>query len=132
MQRVLLASLILAVLFSMALNGQAEKASSRSVEAKKLRVVDVGAHPDDPESGCGGLIARLTQAEHEVFVGWNRVLTLACHRPLKPSMAAWKPVSRGGTKTGTTPRLRQTRATRPMVSGWICGPSKSGSLSNCA
>ena len=63
---------------------------------------------------------------------WKRPQTLACHRPLKPSMAAWKPVSRGGTKTGTTPQLRQVRATRPMVSGWICGPWKMGPLSNWA
>ena len=37
---------------------------------KKLRVVVVGAHPDDPESGCGGLIALLTKAGHEVIVGY--------------------------------------------------------------
>jgi LmbE family N-acetylglucosaminyl deacetylase len=38
--------------------------------AKKLRVVVFGAHPDDPESGCGGLIALLTKAGHEVVVGY--------------------------------------------------------------
>ena len=75
MQRVLLASLIPLVLLFLALSGQAEKESSRSVPAKKLRVVVLGAHPDDPESGCGGLIARLAQAEHEVFVGY-----LTCYR----------------------------------------------------
>jgi LmbE family N-acetylglucosaminyl deacetylase len=37
---------------------------------KKLRVVVFGAHPDDPESGCGGLIAALTQAGHEVVAGY--------------------------------------------------------------
>jgi LmbE family N-acetylglucosaminyl deacetylase len=37
---------------------------------KKLRVVVFGAHPDDPESGCGGLIAALTNAGHEVVVGY--------------------------------------------------------------
>jgi len=37
---------------------------------KKLRVVILGAHPDDPESGCGGLIALLTKAGHEVQVGY--------------------------------------------------------------
>jgi LmbE family N-acetylglucosaminyl deacetylase len=38
--------------------------------AKKLRVVVFGAHPDDPESGCGGLIARLTKDGHEVIVAY--------------------------------------------------------------
>jgi LmbE family N-acetylglucosaminyl deacetylase len=47
----------------------------RPAEAKKLRVVVVGAHPDDPESGCGGLIALLTQQGHEVIVGY-----LTCYR----------------------------------------------------
>jgi LmbE family N-acetylglucosaminyl deacetylase len=37
----------------------------------KLRVVVFGAHPDDPESGCGGLIALLTQAGHEVIVAYG-------------------------------------------------------------
>jgi LmbE family N-acetylglucosaminyl deacetylase len=37
---------------------------------KKLRVVVFGAHPDDPESGCGGRIALLTRAGHEVVVGY--------------------------------------------------------------
>jgi LmbE family N-acetylglucosaminyl deacetylase len=37
---------------------------------KKLRVVVFGAHPDDPESGCGGLIALLTRGGHEVVVAY--------------------------------------------------------------
>jgi LmbE family N-acetylglucosaminyl deacetylase len=38
--------------------------------AKKLRVVVFGGHPDDPESGCGGLISLLTKAGHEVVVAY--------------------------------------------------------------
>jgi N-acetylglucosamine malate deacetylase 1 len=34
------------------------------------KVVVFGGHPDDPESGCGGLIATLTAAGHEVHVGY--------------------------------------------------------------
>lgn len=34
----------------------------------KLRIVVVGAHPDDPESGCGGTIARYTSLGHEVTI----------------------------------------------------------------
>lgn len=37
---------------------------------KPLRVAVVGAHPDDPESGTGGLILQLTQAKHEVHVAY--------------------------------------------------------------
>ena len=36
--------------------------------AKPMRVVVAGAHPDDPESGCGGTIARLSDAGHEVVI----------------------------------------------------------------
>lgn len=38
--------------------------------AEPLKVVVFGGHPDDPESGCGGLIATLTSAGHEVHVGY--------------------------------------------------------------
>jgi LmbE family N-acetylglucosaminyl deacetylase len=34
--------------------------------ARQLRVVCVGAHPDDPESGCGGTLARYAVAGHRV------------------------------------------------------------------
>jgi len=34
----------------------------------KLQVVVVGGHPDDPESGCGGTIARYTDLGHPVTV----------------------------------------------------------------
>lgn len=37
---------------------------------QKLRVVVFGGHPDDPETGAGGLITTLTQAGHEVIVGY--------------------------------------------------------------
>jgi LmbE family N-acetylglucosaminyl deacetylase len=33
-----------------------------------LHVVCVGAHPDDPESGCGGTLARYAQKGHQVTV----------------------------------------------------------------
>lgn len=34
----------------------------------RLNVVCVGAHPDDPESGCGGALARYVAAGHEVTI----------------------------------------------------------------
>jgi LmbE family N-acetylglucosaminyl deacetylase len=35
---------------------------------KKLSVVCVGGHPDDPESGCGGTLARFSAAGHKVTI----------------------------------------------------------------
>lgn len=32
----------------------------------KMKIMIVGGHPDDPESGCGGTICKLTAAGHEV------------------------------------------------------------------
>ena len=38
---------------------------------KKLRVVVFGGHPDDPESGAGGLVALLTRQGHEVILAYG-------------------------------------------------------------
>jgi len=35
---------------------------------RRLKVVCVGGHPDDPESGCGGTLARYSAAGHAVTV----------------------------------------------------------------
>ncbi len=37
---------------------------------KKLKIVVTGGHPDDPETGCGGLIALLTKGGHKVSIGY--------------------------------------------------------------
>src|SRR5437763_306205 len=36
--------------------------------SRPLRIVCVGAHPDDPESGCGGTLARYASTGHAVTV----------------------------------------------------------------
>jgi LmbE family N-acetylglucosaminyl deacetylase len=46
---------------------RAEGAEVQSV-APPMKVLCVGAHPDDPESGCGGTLARLAAAGHAVTV----------------------------------------------------------------
>ncbi len=38
---------------------------------KKLKIVVFGGHPDDPESGAGGLIATLTRQGHEVICAYG-------------------------------------------------------------
>jgi LmbE family N-acetylglucosaminyl deacetylase len=39
-----------------------------SAAKRKLKVVVIGGHPDDPESGCGGTIARYSDLGHEVVI----------------------------------------------------------------
>jgi LmbE family N-acetylglucosaminyl deacetylase len=40
----------------------------RSENRRPLKIVCVGAHPDDPESGCGGTLARYVRQGHRVTV----------------------------------------------------------------
>lgn len=37
-------------------------------ESRKIKIVCVGGHPDDPESGCGGTLAKLANAGNEVTI----------------------------------------------------------------
>ncbi len=43
------------------------KAESLAAD-RKLKTIVAGAHPDDPETGCGGTIARFSDLGHEVVV----------------------------------------------------------------
>jgi LmbE family N-acetylglucosaminyl deacetylase len=43
-------------------------APNESTEGRKLTVLCVGGHPDDPESGCAGTLARYAEAGHSVVV----------------------------------------------------------------
>jgi N-acetylglucosamine malate deacetylase 1 len=51
------------------LSGRAVEAQDNA--AKKLTVVVFGGHPDDPESGAGGLIKTLTGLGHEVILAYG-------------------------------------------------------------
>jgi len=46
----------------------AEQPSSQPNSTGQLSVVCVGAHPDDPESGCGGTLARYAAMGHRVSI----------------------------------------------------------------
>jgi N-acetylglucosamine malate deacetylase 1 len=50
---------------ALAVRGDAA-ANDATHSGKKLKVVAVGAHPDDPESSCGGTMARYADLGHEV------------------------------------------------------------------
>jgi len=45
-----------------------EGSSDVSNASRKLKVVVAGAHPDDPESGCGGTIALYSDLGHDVAI----------------------------------------------------------------
>lgn len=42
--------------------------AAKATDNKKLKIVCVGGHPDDPESGCGGTLAKLVAAGHGVTI----------------------------------------------------------------
>jgi N-acetylglucosamine malate deacetylase 1 len=44
----------------------AQQASAAGSPSRKLKVIAVGGHPDDPETGCGGTMARFSGLGHEV------------------------------------------------------------------
>jgi N-acetylglucosamine malate deacetylase 1 len=45
----------------------ADSAEKAPAAQRKFKVVVVGAHVDDPQSGCGGTIARYADLAHDVF-----------------------------------------------------------------
>jgi LmbE family N-acetylglucosaminyl deacetylase len=51
---------------SLAFLAQLDPGKDSSLE--KLKIVCVGGHPDDPESGCGGTLAKLAASGHEVTI----------------------------------------------------------------
>ena len=42
--------------------------AQRNTRVANKKIICVGGHPDDPESGCGGTIAKLRKAGHEVTI----------------------------------------------------------------
>ena len=52
--------------WAIAPNEESTKANTLPLNDKKLNIVCVGAHPGDPEFGCGGKMARYSDAGHAV------------------------------------------------------------------
>lgn len=44
------------------------QAPDQSAASRRLKIVCVGGHPDDPESGCGGTLLRYAAAGHTVTI----------------------------------------------------------------
>lgn len=42
--------------------------ASPGMPFKKMKIVCVGGHPDDPESGCGGTLAKFASLDHDVTI----------------------------------------------------------------
>ncbi len=62
-------SVVVAGLATLAAKSSPDSLAETGANAQKpLRVVCVGGHPDDPESGCGGTLARYAALGHEVTV----------------------------------------------------------------
>jgi LmbE family N-acetylglucosaminyl deacetylase len=55
-------------LVATALPGIATEPGNENTRSKSLKVVCVGGHPDDPESGCAGTLARYVELGHSVTV----------------------------------------------------------------
>jgi LmbE family N-acetylglucosaminyl deacetylase len=50
------------------LAGEAASQGDTPAAARQVKIVCVEGHPDDPESGCGGTLARYSEAGHKVII----------------------------------------------------------------
>lgn len=64
---------------------EAASAANSPQDARRLSVVVAGAHPGDPEYGCGGTISRYTESGHRVAIVYLNQGDKGCEN--KPSAA---------------------------------------------
>src|SRR5262245_53284388 len=57
-----------ALLAAKGLWGFAAEVGNDSTRERRLKIVCIGGHPDDPESGCAGTLARYAALGHQVTV----------------------------------------------------------------
>jgi N-acetylglucosamine malate deacetylase 1 len=76
-------------------------------EAAKLKVIVAGGHPGDPEYGCGGTVARLTNLGHQVVL-------------LYLNNGAWPPTG-ASTRTAEATHACELLKARPAYAGQANG-----------
>jgi LmbE family N-acetylglucosaminyl deacetylase len=54
-------------LAALAAGARSQSNQGNQVSAQKQKIIIMGAHPDDPETGCGGLMALLAQRGHTII-----------------------------------------------------------------
>ena len=42
--------------------------SAQRMQSRKMRILAIGAHPDDIEAGCGGTLIKYAQGHHRIFL----------------------------------------------------------------
>jgi N-acetylglucosamine malate deacetylase 1 len=90
--------------------GEAPSASAAPPEPKtdrKMKVVVAGGHPGDPEYGCGGTIARLTNLGHEVVLMYL-------------NDGGWPPTS-AATRIAEAKKACEILKARPAYAGQVNG-----------
>jgi LmbE family N-acetylglucosaminyl deacetylase len=95
---------------------------------KKLKVVVFGGHPDDPESGTGGLVALLTRQGHEVICAYGTAYRGARRFFDRPEAEVRREEANAACKVlGATPKffpyahekLTADEETLKAVSAWL-------------
>jgi LmbE family N-acetylglucosaminyl deacetylase len=101
---------------------------TRDSSFRKLKVVVFGGHPDDPESGAGGLIAMLTRQGHEVILAYGTSFRAERQFFGRPEAEVRRAEASAACKLlGATPKffpyahekLVADQATLRDVSGWL-------------
>lgn len=92
--------------------------------APRLKVLVVGGHPDDPESGCGGTIARYAEAGHAVTVLYLTRGEAGIDGKSHDEAARIRSRSASATRPSRT-RARSRTSGIPGTSGWPASAGRS-------
>jgi len=91
-------------------------AAAQQKPGSKLKIVVVGAHPDDPESGCGGTMARYASLGHEVVALY---LTRG-----ETGIAGKGPQETAAIRTREAEKACKILGARPLFAGQVNGSTE--------